>query len=239
MRLRARRSFYVLMCLAALFAVAGAGHIVLTHESRAGSENQPVTAIDGDTIQLHGQVVQLYGIDAPEIGQMCLEDGVWQPCGLAAAHELNKQLRLSRRDVKCLPAADPGTSDEVCFAGNVDVAESLLTAGYVVVGSATSPDYRELEEKAREARLGLWHSEFVPPVDWREGVRLPGEADAEAAACPIKAIASGKQRGLYFVPTDDIYDSITLDPAAGDRTYCSDEKARADGWRRPGEADAS
>lgn len=235
MRLRAGRSLSIVLCLAVVFAVAGAGHFVLTHESRAGSENRIVTAVDGDTIQLHGHVVQLYGIDAPELGQSCLDDSDWQPCGLAAAHELNKQLRLSRRDVKCLPAADPGTSDEVCFAGNVDVAEALLTAGYVVVAAATSPDYRELEEKAREARLGLWHSEFVPPSDWRQGVRLPGEPNAEADDCPIKAIASGDRRGLYFVPTDDEYDSIALDTANGDRRYCSDESARRDGWRRPGE----
>lgn len=238
MRLRAGRPVSVILCLAAVLALAGAGHIVFTHESRAGSEDPIVTAIDGDTIQLHGRVVQLYGIDAPELGQSCLDDGTWQPCGLAAAHELNKQLRLSRRDVKCLPAADPGTSDEVCFAGNVDVAESLLTAGYVVVGAATSPDYRELEEKAREARLGLWHSEFVPPADWRQGVRLPDEQDAGADACPIKAIASGERRGLYFVPTDEVYHSIATDTANGDRRYCSDERARADGWRRAGETAA-
>jgi len=238
MRLRAGRSVSVILCLAAALALAGGGHIVFTHESRAGNESPIVTAIDGDTIQLDGKVVQLYGIDAPELGQHCRDDGAWQTCGLAAAHELNKQLRLSRREVKCWPVNGAESADEVCFAGDVDVAESLLTAGYVTASAAANPDYRELEQKARDAGLGLWHSDFVPPADWRRGTRLPDEPEPEADACPVKAIASGERRGLYFVPTDQGYESIAFDAANGDRGYCSDESARADGWRRAGEVAA-
>ena len=234
MRLPAGRSFWLVLCLA-LGLAALAGGLAATRASLAGNTGRTVVAIDGDTIQVDGKVIQLFGIDAPELGQHCRDDGAWQTCGLAAAHELNKQLRLSRREVKCLPAADPGTTDEVCFAGDVDVAEALLTAGYVVVAEATSPDYRELEQKARDASLGLWHSDFVPPAEWRQGTRLPDEPEPKADACPVKAIASGEGSGLYFVPTDEGYETIAVDAANGDRTYCSDESARADGWRRPGE----
>jgi endonuclease YncB( thermonuclease family) len=162
MRLRAGPRLPIFLCLAALLVLA-AGHFAVTGESRAGSEDRSATAIDGDTIQLDGQVVQLYGIDAPEHGQHCVHDGVWFTCGLAAAHELNKQLRLSRRDVKCLPAGAAETPDEVCFADEVDVAQALLTAGYVTASPTAGPNYREQEDRAREAGLGLWHSEFIPP----------------------------------------------------------------------------
>ncbi|HEX9771383.1 MAG TPA: thermonuclease family protein [Kiloniellales bacterium] len=235
MRLRAGPGFSVFLCVAMVLAW-GAGHFALTRDSRAGSEDALVTAVDGDTIQLDGKVVQLYGIDAPELGQHCLHDGLWRTCGLSAAYELNKQLRLSRRHVKCLPANASGTSDEICFAGDVDVAQSLLTAGYVTANATADPNYRELEEKAREAGLGLWHSQFVAPSEWRQGKRLPDEPGPAVEDCPVKAVALSDGQRVYYVPTDDGYDSVTVDPANGDRRYCSDESARQAGWRRVGEA---
>ena len=221
------------VCVVVLF---GALYLAVIGESRASSEDQLVTAIDGDTIQLDGKVVQLYGIDAPELGQQCLIGDDWFACGLAAAHQLDKRLSLSIEDVKCVSAEAPGTSDKVCFAGKVDVAQALITAGYVTAKARTNPNYRELEQQARQAGLGLWQSDFVTPSQWRQGRRLPGEAALKGDDCPIKAIALRGNQGLYFVPTDNGYGSVTLDPVRGDRRYCSDESARQDGWRRAGES---
>lgn len=235
MRLQSGRGLSVFLGLA-LVLTWGAGHFAGTSLSQAGGKDRPATAIDGDTIQLDGKVVQLYGIDAPELGQHCLDSGVWETCGQAAAHELNKQLRLSRQTVKCLPVKSSETPEDVCFVGDTDVAEALLTAGYVTASAAANPDYRELEETAREARLGLWHSDFVTPSDWRRGKRLANEPGPEADPCPVKAVAMGDGQRFYFVPTDDGYESVKVDPAHGDRRYCSDESARQDGWRRAGES---
>ena len=46
-------------------------------------------------------------------------------------------------------------------------------------------------------------------------------------------------RRTYFVPTDEGYESIDVDPSRGDRYYCSDEEARRDGWRRTSELTVS
>jgi endonuclease YncB( thermonuclease family) len=236
MRPKAGRGLFAALLLILALAWA-AGHVAATTPSYAGSAASPAMAIDGDTVQLNGQVVQLYGIDAPELGQLCLAGDTWHPCGLAAAHELNKQLRLSRRNIECQPADASGSSERVCFAGNVDVAEALLEAGYVVASATANPDYRELEQKARGAGLGLWQTQFVAPSAWRQGERLAGEP-AFAGGCPVKALTTADGQALYFVPTDADYDALALDPARGDRRYCSDESARRDGWRRPGETAA-
>ena len=41
--------------------------------------------IDGDTIQVAGQRIRLYGIDAPEINQLCQRKGAPWLCGVEAA----------------------------------------------------------------------------------------------------------------------------------------------------------
>ncbi len=37
----------------------------------AGTISGPATVIDGDTIEVHGTRINLYGIDAPETAQSC------------------------------------------------------------------------------------------------------------------------------------------------------------------------
>ncbi len=51
--------------------------------------------IDGDTLQSDGEIIQLYGIDAPELGQTCLRENEPWPCGVEAALALQKMVKLS------------------------------------------------------------------------------------------------------------------------------------------------
>jgi endonuclease YncB( thermonuclease family) len=49
------------------------------------------SVIDGDTIEIHGRRIRLWGIDAPEAAQRCMEDGALYPCGLDASRALFKR----------------------------------------------------------------------------------------------------------------------------------------------------
>lgn len=55
--------------------------------------------IDGDTIDVGGQHIRLYGVDAPERGQSCFAEGVSWPCGREAARALAD--RVDGRQVVC------------------------------------------------------------------------------------------------------------------------------------------
>ena len=55
--------------------------------------------IDGDTIQVAGQRIRLYGIDAPEINQLCQRKGVPWLCGIEAARTLKE--RIAGSAVSC------------------------------------------------------------------------------------------------------------------------------------------
>lgn len=230
MRQVGRRLAFVLVAV----VVAGA---VLAHRSpSSGMSARDIAVIDGDTIQIGETVVQLYGIDAPELGQRCFADFKWIHCGLEAAFELRKLIFVEHAPVTCRPAAETtDPSARVCHVGTLDFAHVLLNGGYVVAAPDTTEGYREAEMSARAANLGLWHTEFVAPADWRAGTRLPKESASEGPDCPIKAVTADDGGRHYYVPTDDGYDSIRVVRARGDRIYCSDEDARSAGWRRPGE----
>jgi endonuclease YncB( thermonuclease family) len=57
--------------------------------------------IDGDTIEIHGQRIRLFGIDAPEHNQLCEAAGSQYRCGQQAALALSDQ--IGRQTVDCVP----------------------------------------------------------------------------------------------------------------------------------------
>jgi len=196
-----------------------------------------VSVIDGDTIQLGRSVIDLFGIDAPELGQRCFHDGQWFHCGVNAAVELRALIQKEHAKVECKAA--PGVAlggTQVCLAGPVDVARFLLKNGYVVTTQEATEGYQEAEGSARRSALGLWHSDFLSPAAWRSGQRLPGESNAGPEDCPVKAVISSSGERFYYVPTDDSYQLLPADGVEGGRSFCSDEEARQAGWHREGEA---
>jgi endonuclease YncB( thermonuclease family) len=225
-----------LLLLMATLAMLLAAHRVMlaSHDPAA----QQATVIDGDTLQVGDQIVQLYGIDAPELGQLCDEEGGLRHCGIDAALALRKLLALARPALHCSPWQDggdpaeaPGATIEVCEVGNQDVSLVMLHNGYSVALPGSFPDYAEAQQQAREGGLGLWHSRFALPWAWRKGERSP----VAQTDCNVKAATGDAGGPAYYVPTDPGYDRIAVDPARGDAWFCSDEEARLAGWRRPGE----
>jgi endonuclease YncB( thermonuclease family) len=226
------RPLWLLAIAAAL--LAGGRTMVASHDPNSDH----VAVIDGDTLQLGGEIVQLYDIDAPELGQLCYVDSGPQPCGVEAALALRKLISLAEASFHCSPwqdGGDPaeasGVTVQVCETGERDVSLVMLHGGYSVALPGTFPDYAKAQQQAREAGLGLWHSRFTLPWAWREGERAPNEQ----AECNVKATTNDLGQRVYYVPTDPDYDRVAVDPAQGDAWFCSDEEARLGAWRRPGE----
>lgn len=198
-----------------------------------------ISVIDGDTLENDGKIIQLYGIDAPELGQTCQRGGHGWACGVSAAYALHKIVDLGRPSITCSRWNSAGAGQtfkasaiRICKIGQKDIAESLLYEGYAVALPDSFPDYIKAESAAKKAGLGMWGGDFVLPREWRYGKRMSG-APVSAKSCNVKGIVNADGERNYFVPTDEKYKWIDIDPANGGRMFCSDEEARRKGWKRP------
>ncbi len=171
-----------------LFAALGlALSAVLAGPSARAEVAGPPEIIDGDTVEVQGRVIRLYGIDAPELGQTCRIGARAYACGRIARTAL---LDLTAGvTVRCeLAPAGPEDGAEHsgaevrigrCRADGYDLSEGMAYTGWALALRPVSERYVAFEARARAARRGLWKGRFVTPWDWRAGVRLPVEAAAE------------------------------------------------------------
>ncbi len=114
--------------------------------------------IDGDSLEVAGVSVRLFGIDAPEREQDCRDAaGKTYSCGRSAQRAL--AAAIAGREVTCTPVdVDQYKRDvSVCTADNGDLGEAMVRGGHALDYTRHSRGrYADAEREAREARRGLW-----------------------------------------------------------------------------------
>ena len=141
----------------------GKGHATL---------NGTATVIDGDTLDVQGTRIRLYGVDAPETRQTCRKGRREWDCGQAATTALRD--KLGRRQVRCEQTGSDRYGRVVarCSLGGQDIGSWLVrngwAAAYVQYGGRI---YSADQEAARSAGKGIWAGEFTMPWDWRKEKR--------------------------------------------------------------------
>jgi endonuclease YncB( thermonuclease family) len=139
--------------------------------------------IDGDTLELEGQAIRLYGIDAPELGQTCTIQGRAYDCGKIARTallDLTAGVAVSCRVLAAEPSAGKGAPRPGrCYAQGYDLSEGMAYTGWALAARQVSERYVVFEERARAAGRGLWKGRFVSPWAWRGGARLSAQSGAE------------------------------------------------------------
>jgi endonuclease YncB( thermonuclease family) len=124
--------------------------------------------VDGDSLEVAGRRVRLFGIDAPEFRQHCRDgSGAVYACGQEARRALADA--IGGRSVTCTPVgASHDRSVAVCEAGGHDLSEALVRQGHALeLRRFSGGRYAEAERTARDARRGLWQGEFETPAEWR------------------------------------------------------------------------
>ena len=103
----------------------------------AGDLIGQASIIDGDTLEIHGTRIRLWGIDAPESTQLCRgEDSLQYRCGAKAANDLDAF--IARRPVNCTPMNldQYGRTVATCSVGDADLGEWLCTTALRSTGRA-------------------------------------------------------------------------------------------------------
>lgn len=125
-------------------------------------------AIDGDTLEVNGVLLNLRGIDAPEPGQTCDRDDKTIPCGDIARWALMDL--IAGTEIVCrfdAAISDGDGHTAFCAAGGFDISANMVHTGWAIAIAGDGEAYRSTEARARAAGRGLWAGRFVTPREWR------------------------------------------------------------------------
>lgn len=142
------------------------------------------SVINGDTVEIQGTRIRLWGIDAPESSQFCRgEDSLPYRCGTDAANTLDAF--IARRPVNCTPISLDryGRTVATCTVHGADVAEWLVSNGLAEVFSR---EVRSRSAPSRADRTRDLERVLVEPWLYRVCIKSGGQP----AGCSDEANAN-------------------------------------------------
>ena len=125
--------------------------------------------VDGDSLEVAGHRIRLFGVDAPERSQDCRDArGKTYPCGREARDRL--AAAIGAQSVSCTPVGESYNRDvAICTASGRDLSEAMVRSGHALeLPQHSRGRYSEAEREARTARRGLWAGDFERPSQWRQ-----------------------------------------------------------------------
>lgn len=127
-------------------------------------------AKEGDLVTVKGQEFRLFGIDAPDKDQKCLNvRGREYDCFAMSTRILS--MLINNMNIECTPRGEsPATGPKlaVCRAENGDdLAYAMVERGMALAYRPLSFDYVSIEARAISFRRGLWAGRVEPPWLWR------------------------------------------------------------------------
>ena len=226
------RTRFLMTGLMLAFACATPGHAQLVQGS--------ARAVDGDTLEVAGRRVRLFGIDAPESDQTCQKEGTSWACGHVATEQLSALVEGQRVECSGTGVDQYGRMLAVCTAGQEQLNEVMVEQGWAVAYRQYSNDYIAAEQRAKSYRLGIWSSTFMLPSDYRHSklppalVSVPATHRRETAqpphwtgGCLIKGNRNRRGEWIYHLPGMPYYEQTRAE-----EMFCTEEQALKAGYRR-------
>ncbi|GGJ47898.1 thermonuclease family protein [Deinococcus roseus] len=134
------------------------------------------SVVDGDTLLLHGQKHRLWGIDAPESSQSCLDgDNKSFRCGQQVALRLADKIR--HKTITCVKKDQDryGRMVSVCSiqGDSRSLNAWLVSQGNAFAYTQYSRSFLPEQQQAKTKKLGLWSGRFQWPWEYRKNPQSP------------------------------------------------------------------
>ena len=131
-------------------------------------KSQELKVVDGDTIHLNGEKIRFTGIDTPELKQICINQGIIDPCGLTAKEILID--KISDNEVECIIKGKDQYKRTLaeCFVDGESLSRYLVRSGYAFAYRKYSKKFIKDEDYARLNKIGMWSMNFEYPWDFRK-----------------------------------------------------------------------
>ena len=135
------------------------------------ASEKEIQVIDGDTIHIGKLKYRFFGIDAPEIKQICEKDNTKIQCGVIAKSVLKN--KIADKIPECIVKDKDRYQRLVaeCFIGKESLSRFMVREGYAIAYSQYSKDFIEDEKYAKENKLGIWSMNFQMPSQYRKSLR--------------------------------------------------------------------
>ena len=184
--------------------------------------------IDGDTLDLSGQRIRLFGIDAPEKGQVCDDRGQVRDCGAWSARVLRDL--IGKDPVLCTPRDTDryGRTVATCAVRGRDIGEVMVGQGAARAYTRYSARYLPQERAAQAQGIGIWAGRMVTP----ETFRHVAPAQTSSNGCLIKGNIGASGKRIYHMPGQRDYEATRISPSKGEAWFCTEADARRAGFRK-------
>lgn len=167
--------FLVIFCFGLVFVATSKNYAPSNKPKEKLVFNKELTGIarvvDGDSIFVDKNEIRLFEIDAPEYRQTCFNAKNQEyDCGKVSTKFLKKL--INNKKVSCFYAEKDVYNRFLakCFLDKISINHEIIKNGMAVIYNfnIASDEIIEIENQAKESRLGIWQGAFELPKQYRK-----------------------------------------------------------------------